>query len=390
MSIATEISRIQSDRNTIRNKLIDFGLAESTSNLDTLAAAVDGIVNCGAVSAQVQEGDTYTIPKGYHNGSGTVSGVAGGGGNYNLQSKTVTPTKQQQAITPDAGYYGLSDVTVNAIPQAYQDVSSVTAGAGDVIAGKVIVTADGKVTAGTMANNGAVSKVLTVGDPSYTVPQGYHTGAGTVSIDPEAKTVTPTKSQQTVSPSESKVLSTVTVEAIPDQYVDSSDATATAAQILDGATAYVGGELIEGSMPNNGATNQTLDTTTQSYTIPSGYHNGEGKVNISLETKSATPTKSPQTISPTAGKLLSSVSVAAIPDAYQNVTGVTATAADVLTGKAIVNAEGETIQGSMPNNGAVNGSFDGLTATSFAVPAGYTSGGSVNLTNDIETALAAI
>ena len=39
MSIATEISRIQSNRNTIRNKLIDFGLAESTANLDALAAA---------------------------------------------------------------------------------------------------------------------------------------------------------------------------------------------------------------------------------------------------------------------------------------------------------------------------------------------------------------
>lgn len=68
MSVATEIARIQTDRNTIRNKLIDFGLAESTSNLDALATAVDGIINCGAVSAQVQEGDTYTIPKGYHNG----------------------------------------------------------------------------------------------------------------------------------------------------------------------------------------------------------------------------------------------------------------------------------------------------------------------------------
>lgn len=286
MSIATEISRIQTDRNTIRNKLIAFGLAESTSNLDALATAVDGIVNCGAVSAQVQEGDTYTIPKGYHNGSGTVSGVAGGG-NYNLQSKTVTPTKQQQAITPDSGYYGLSDVTVNAIPQAYQDVSSVTAAAGDVLTGKVIVTADGKVTAGTMANNGAVSKVLTAGDPSYTVPKGYHTGAGTVSIDPEAKTVTPTKSQQTVSPSEGKVLSTVTVEAIPDQYVDSSDATATAAQILDGATAYVGGELIEGSMPNNGAANGKIDgLTTTSYAVPAGYTSG-GSVSLTGDIEEA-------------------------------------------------------------------------------------------------------
>ena len=389
MSVANEITRIQTDRNTIRNKLIDFGLAESTSNLDALATAVDGIVNCGAVSAQVQEGDTYTIPKGYHNGAGTVSGVAGGG-NYNLQSKSVTPTKQQQSITPDAGYYGLSDVTVGAIPAAYQDVSSTTAAAGDVLTGKVFVTSTGAVTTGTMANNGAVSKVLTAADPSYTVPQGYHSGAGTVSIDPETKTVTPTTSQQTVSPTSGKVLSSVTVNAIPAQYVDTSDATATAAQILDGATAYVDGELVEGTMPNNGAVTETLDTATTSYTVPAGYHSGTGTVSVSLETKSATPTKSPQTISPSTGKLLSSVSVAAIPDAYQDVTGVTAVAADVLTGKVIVSATGEEINGSMANNGTISGTIDGLTATSYSVPAGYTSGGSVSLTNAIEEALAAI
>jgi hypothetical protein len=389
MSVATEIARIQTDRNTIRNKLIDFGLAESTSNLDALATAVDGIINCGAVSAQVQEGDTYTIPKGYHNGAGTVSGVSGGG-NYTLQSKTVTPTKKQQAITPDSGYYGLSDVTVGAIPEAYQDVSSVTAAAGDVLTGKIIVAADGTVTTGTMANNGAVSKTLTVEDPSYTVPKGYHAGTGTVSISMETKTVTPTTAQQTVNPTEGKVLSAVTVNAIPAQYVDTSDATATAAQILDGATAYAAGKLVEGAMPNNGAASKALDATTTSYTIPAGYHNGEGTVSVSLETKSATPTKSSQTISPTAGKLLSSVTVAAIPDTYQDVSGVTAVAADVLSGKTIVNAEGETVQGSMTNNGAVNGTIDGLTTTSYAVPAGYTSGGSVSLTGDIEDALAAI
>lgn len=389
MSIATEITRIQTDRNTIRNKLIDFGLVESGANLDACATAIDGIVNQGAVSATVQEGDTYTIPKGYHNGAGTVSGVAGGG-NYNLQSKSVTPTKQQQSITPDSGYYGLSDVTVGAIPAAYQDVSSTTAAAGDVLTGKVFVTSTGTVTTGTMANNGAASKVLTAADPSYTVPKGYHSGAGTVSINPETKTVTPTTSQQTVSPAPGKVLSSVTVNAIPAQYVDTSDATATAAQILDGATAYVDGEMVEGTMPNNGAVTETLDTTTTSYIVPAGYHSGTGKVSVSLETKSATPTKSPQTISPSTGKLLSSVSVAAIPDAYQDVTGVTAVAADVLTGKVIVSATGEKINGSMANNGTISGTIDGLTATSYSVPAGYTSGGSVSLTNAIEEALAAI
>lgn len=389
MSIASEIARIQTDRNTIRNKLIDFGLAESTSDLDALATAVDGITNCGAVSAQVQEGDTYTIPKGYHNGAGTVSGVAGGG-NYTLQSKSVTPTKQQQAITPDAGYYGLSDVTVGAIPAAYQDVSSTTAAAGDVLSGKVFVTAAGAVTTGTMANNGAVNKTLTAQEQSYTIPAGYHSGKGSVSISPESKTATPTKSKQTISPTTGKVLTSVTVEAIPAQYVDTSSATATAAQILDGATAYVDGELVEGTMPNNGAVTETLDTTTTSYTVPAGYHSGTGKVSVSLETKSATPTKSQQTISPSTGKLLSSVSVAAIPDAYQDVTGVTAVAADVLAGKVIVSATGEKINGSMANNGATSLEIDGMQTTSVSVPAGYTSGGTVTLTNSIEQALAAV
>ena len=285
MSVATEITRIQTDRNTIRNKLIDFGLVESTANLDACATAIDGIVNQGAVSATVQEGDTYTIPKGYHNGSGTVSGVAGGG-SYNLQSKSVTPTKQQQSITPDSGYYGLSDVTVGAIPQAYQDVSSVTAVAGDVLAGKIFVTSSGAVTTGTMANNGAVNKTLTAQEQNYTIPKGYHSGTGSVSISPESKTATPTKAQQTISPTAGKVLTSVVVEPIPAQYVDTSDATATAAQILDGETAFVGGKLVEGTMPNNGATSLELDgmqTTTVS--VPAGYTSG-GSVTLtnSIET----------------------------------------------------------------------------------------------------------
>lgn len=286
MSIATEISRIQTARNTIRAKAVELGIGTSADTLDKLAAEIEGIENRGAVSATVQEGDTYTIPKGYHNGSGTVSGVAGGG-NYNLQSKTVTPTKAQQNVTPDSGYYGLSDVTVGAIPQTYQDVSSVTAAAGDVLTGKVIVTADGKVTTGTMANNGAASKVLTVLEPSYTVPKGYHSGAGTVSIVPETKTATPSKSQQTISPTEGKVLSSVTVNAIPEEYVDTSDATAAAKDILSGKTAYVAGEKVTGSMADNGAISASFDgLTTTSYSVPAGYTSG-GSVSLSSDIEEA-------------------------------------------------------------------------------------------------------
>ena len=181
MSVATEISRLQIARDKIREKLVELGLATSTTKLDELAATIESMQDNGAVSAMVKEGETYTIPKGYHNGSGTVSGVAGGG-NYSLQSKTVTPTKNQQNITPDSGYFALSDVTIAAIPEAYQNVSSVTATAEDVLANKVFVDSTGKVITGTMLNNGAMNKTINVlTETSVSIPKGYTSG-GTVSI----------------------------------------------------------------------------------------------------------------------------------------------------------------------------------------------------------------
>lgn len=182
MSIQSEITRIQNARNTIRAKAVQLGIGSNLDTLDTLATEIDNIPNIGAVQAEVQEGDTYTIPKGYHNGSGTVSGVAGGG-NYSLQSKTVTPSKSQQSITPDSGYYGLSDVTVGAIPDIYQDVSDVTAVAGDVLANKMFVASNGALVAGTMPNNGAITgEIDGLTTTSYQVAAGYTSG-GTVTLD---------------------------------------------------------------------------------------------------------------------------------------------------------------------------------------------------------------
>ena len=286
MSISTELTRLQTARNRLRTKLIALGLVTATAKLDDCAAAVDGITNQGAVSATVQEGDTFTIPAGYHNGSGTVSGVAGGG-NYKLQSKTVAPTKAQQAVTPDSGYYGLSDVTVSAIPDAYQDVSSVTATAADTLTGKVFVTSAGTVTTGTMANNGAVTKALDAATTSYTIPKGYHSGAGKVSVTVETKEVTPTKAAQDIVPSTGKLLSKVSVAAIPAVYVDTSDADAVAANILDSKTAYVNGAKVVGTMPNNGSVSASMDgLTTTSVTIPAGYTSG-GTVSLTSDIEDA-------------------------------------------------------------------------------------------------------
>lgn len=389
MSVTTELSRIQAARNTIRAKLVELGMATSVDNLDKLAAAIENLINQGAVQINVKEGETYTIPAGYHNGSGTVSGVAGGG-NYTLQSKTATPTKKQQNVTPDSGYYGISDVTIAPIPDAYQDVSSVTTTAGDVLTGKIFVTADGTVVTGTMTNVGKATKTLDVTAISYTIPKGYHNGTGTVTITLEEKTVTPTKSKQTITPTSGKVLSKVTVDAIPDKYQDVSGVTAADYQVLEGAMFVDStGALVEGTIPQNDVVEVILDSSKTTYNIPEGYYPGGGSVAIVTNMGTATPTKAIQQFNAPAGQVWRGFVVARIPDEYITTDDADAAAGHILLNKTAY-VDGAKVTGSMPNNGATSLTIDGLTTTSATIPAGYTSGGTVSLTSDIEEALAAI
>ena len=62
---------------------------------------------------------------------------------------------------------------------------------------------------------------------------------------------------------------------------NTTDATASASEILSGQTAYVNKNKITGEMTNNGAVTGTITTKAQEYTIPAGYHSGLGKVSIS-------------------------------------------------------------------------------------------------------------
>jgi len=107
--------------------------------------------NRGAVTGTISTVDgQYTIPQGYHDGSGKVSisateqekivaaniregveilGVTGtmsGQEDVKAQSKTATPKTASQTITPDTaqGYNYLSQVTVEAIPYTETDNSA--------------------------------------------------------------------------------------------------------------------------------------------------------------------------------------------------------------------------------------------------------------------------
>lgn len=179
---------------------------------------------------------------------------------------------------------------------------------------------------------------------------------------------------------------------------------------------------VEG-IADNGAVSGNISTVAQQYAVPAGYHNGQGKVQIAaaeqakiiegniksgvtilgvtgsyagdgvnLQEKTVTPTKQSQNIVADEGyDGLSAVTVNPIPANYADVSGVTAAAADVLANKVFVTAAGQETAGTMVNNGAAAGTIDGMTATSYTIPAGYHNGsGTVTLTDSVENALAAI
>lgn len=62
--------------------------------------------------------------------------------------------------------------------------------------------------------------------------------------------------------------------------VDSSGATAAAADILKGKTAGIGGKMTTGTMENRGAVAGQITTLNGKYTIAAGYHNGNGYAEI--------------------------------------------------------------------------------------------------------------
>lgn len=154
---------------------------------------------------------------------------------------------------------------MKAYNEKFQDVSHVTASAANVLAGKYIVTNQGRIQ-GTMKNNGNVTGTISTKDGSYTIPTGYHSGAGTVKIsDTEKAKIIPANIKKGVT-----ILGqTGTCEAgTTTSGTDTTDATASASDIRSGKTAYVNGQKLTGTIPNQAA--QTITPGITDKTISSG------------------------------------------------------------------------------------------------------------------------
>ena len=258
-----------------------------------------------------------------------------------LQSKEYTPTAEGATINADSGYDGLSRVVIKGdedlLPQNIKKDVSIfgvigthegsSTGESDLydvytskdepsgaqigdlwvdfrediplpelppltnegtaahlLSGKQLIDSEGNAITGTMPSKQGTTITPTTSEQTAISAGTYAAGDIKIgAIQTQEKTTT---SNGTVTPDSGKYLTKVTVN-VPASGIDTSDATATANQILNGATAYVKGQKITGNIVTRTSSNLTANGAT--VTVPSGYYAQQYTKSVTTATQ-ATPT----------------------------------------------------------------------------------------------------
>ncbi len=236
------VAAVNEVRGQIKN-LAAYGVASGTNTYTAIIAGITALIegftvrvkftnaNTGASTLSINNLGAKAIVK--CNGTALSSGNIKAGQIYNLAYNG-----SNFQLLGEGGEYG-------------------TATASDVLSGKTIGTEEGLVT-GTMPNRGAVNQNLTTEGQEYTIPYGYHNGLGKIKAVITGLVASVIKAGTTAG----GILGTFTL-----------DATATAAQMLAGASAYVNGNKVTGTIPSKTA--QTYTPGTANQTIAAGQYLSE-------------------------------------------------------------------------------------------------------------------
>ena len=210
---------------------------DSTGPTFTVKSSENGIKEGNLIGIIVQEVEDLGVGVDLSGNIYSIDGV-----NFSSVSSWDLPFNSKVTVY-------VQDHLGNITPQEVQVIRACNSSSGSVNAKDIIVgkTAwvNGEKIIGTMNDNGELTKTLIPGD-NFMIPEGYHNGNGKITVGGLSS---------------------------------STNATATANQILSGKTAWMNGEKVTGTMPDATEGNKTLNSG-DAYTIKAGYHNGKEVIRV--------------------------------------------------------------------------------------------------------------
>lgn len=247
-----------------KKEVIDTTEATSAASANHIltgkVAFVNGVKITGKIATVVPsktalstKTDTSTVPVGYIANAATI-GIAS-----SEQAKIVAGNIK-------------SGITILGVSGTF--TSDADATDGNILSGKTAYVNGVKVT-------GTIPTLQKTGTGDFTVKTTFTYDESTGRYTANSKSSITGDTAAFLIPGGTYVDTDLAINPIPSTWFYTGDADAVAGNILSGKTAYIGSGKVTGTMTNNGAVAGTISTKAGTYTVPAGYHNGSGKVQIS-------------------------------------------------------------------------------------------------------------